>query len=91
LTVNTEISILLPMARKCEICGKTAMTGNSVTRRGMAKKKGGVGKKTTGITKRRFLPNLQSKRILVNGKIKKALICAKCLKGGKVTAPAHSG
>lgn len=78
------------MARKCEICGKTAMSGNSVTRRGMAKSKGGVGKKTTGITKRRFLPNLQPKRIVVAGKIKKILICAKCLKKGKISLPSRS-
>ncbi len=75
------------MSRKCEICRKKAMTGNTITRRGMPKKKGGVGLKTTGITKRRFLPNLQSKRIIVNGKVKKVLVCAKCIKSGKLTLP----
>ncbi|NQT28363.1 MAG: 50S ribosomal protein L28 [Candidatus Omnitrophica bacterium] len=75
------------MSRKCEICRKKAMTGNSVTRRGMPKKKGGVGLKTTGITKRKFFPNLQSKRIIVNGKVKKVLVCAKCIKSGKLTLP----
>lgn len=73
------------MSKKCAICGKKAITGNSIQRRGMAKKKGGVGKKTTGITKRRFLPNLQSKRTLVNGKIKKITVCTKCIKRGKIT------
>ena len=75
------------MSRKCEICRKKAMTGNSVTRRGLPKKKGGVGLKTTGITKRRFLPNLQSKRIIIDGKIKKVLVCAKCIKSGKLVLP----
>ena len=75
------------MARKCEICGKKAATGNSVTRRGLAKKKGGVGKKTTGITKRLFSPNLQKKRVVVDGKIRKLLVCAKCIKRGKITLP----
>jgi len=75
------------MSRKCEICRKKAMSGNSVTRRGLPKKKGGVGLKTTGITKRKFFPNLQSKRIVVNGKIKKVLVCAKCIKSGKLVLP----
>ena len=75
------------MSRKCEICRKKAITGNSLARRGLPKKKGGVGLKTTGITKRRFLPNLQSKRIIIDGKIKKVLVCAKCIKSGKLTLP----
>ncbi|OQX81789.1 MAG: 50S ribosomal protein L28 [Candidatus Omnitrophica bacterium 4484_70.1] len=49
-------------------------------RRGLAKKKKGVGKKTTGITKRKFFPNLQTKRVVVKGEVKKMLICTKCLK-----------
>jgi len=75
------------MSRKCEICRKKAMTGNSVTRRGLPKSKGGVGLKTTGITKRKFFPNLQSKRIVVGGKLKKVLVCAKCIKSGKLALP----
>ncbi|MCM8774448.1 MAG: 50S ribosomal protein L28 [Candidatus Omnitrophica bacterium] len=75
------------MARKCEICGKTAIRGNSITRRGLAKKKGGVGKKTTGINKRIFLPNLQKRKVLINNRIKKIMVCAKCIKSGKLTFP----
>ncbi len=73
------------MSRRCAICGKKALTGASVTRRGLPKKKGGVGLKTTGITKRKFLPNLQSKRIVVAGKIKKTLVCTKCIKSAKLS------
>ncbi|MBD3264120.1 MAG: 50S ribosomal protein L28 [Candidatus Omnitrophica bacterium] len=72
------------MSRRCEICGKRALTGNSISRRGLAKKKGGVGKKTTGITKRKFYPNLQPKKIFSQGKVKKILVCTKCIKSGKV-------
>ncbi|MBD3246411.1 MAG: 50S ribosomal protein L28 [Candidatus Omnitrophica bacterium] len=72
------------MSRRCEVCHKKAITGNSIARRGLAKKKGGVGKKTTGITRRKFQPNLQQKRIILNGKAQKALVCTKCLKSGKV-------
>ena len=73
------------MSRRCQICGKKALTGSSITRRGLAKKKGGVGKKTTGITKRKFFPNLQRKKIIVNGRRKQVLVCTKCIKSGKLT------
>ncbi|MDD3297027.1 MAG: 50S ribosomal protein L28 [Candidatus Omnitrophica bacterium] len=74
------------MSRRCEICGKKALTGSSVSRRGLPKKKGGVGLKTTGITKRKFFPNLQSKKALVKGKWQKVLVCTKCIKAGKLLA-----
>jgi large subunit ribosomal protein L28 len=35
-------------------------------------------------TKRRFNPNLQRVRLLVNGVKKRAYVCTRCLKGGKV-------
>ncbi|MFH1504031.1 MAG: 50S ribosomal protein L28 [Candidatus Omnitrophota bacterium] len=79
------------MSRRCEICGKKALTGTSISRRGLAKKKGGVGLKTTGITKRKFFPNLQPKKAFINGKVKKILVCAKCLKAQKVTLPTKPG
>jgi len=72
------------MSKICEICGKRPVAGRTIVRRGMAKKKGGVGQKITGITARRFLPNLKSVRTFVNGTSKKLLVCVKCLKAGKV-------
>lgn len=72
------------MSRICEICGKGPMAGKSIERRGLAKKKGGVGKKITGITIRRFLPNLQTVRAIIDGKVARVKICAKCLKAGKI-------
>ena len=75
------------MSKQCFFCNKKAITGNSIARRGMAKKKGGVGKKTTGITKRKFLPNLQKVRAVIDGKTRKILVCTKCLKSGKVIRP----
>lgn len=53
------------MARVCQVTGKRTEAGRSIARRGMAKKDGGVGKKTTGITKRKFKPNTQTRRIWV--------------------------
>jgi len=35
-------------------------------------------------TKRRFNPNLQRVRILVNGTPRRAYVCARCLKSGRV-------
>lgn len=72
------------MSRVCEICGKRPVAGRSIRRRGLAKKKGGVGRKTTGISKRRFVPNLQKVRIKINGKIKRIKVCTSCLSKGKV-------
>jgi large subunit ribosomal protein L28 len=35
-------------------------------------------------TKRRFNPNLQKVRVLIGGTAKRAYVCTRCLKGGKV-------
>lgn len=72
------------MARVCAICGKKPVAGRHITRRGLAKKKGGVGRRITGVSRRRFMPNLQSVRAIIDGKKKKMLVCAACIKAGKV-------
>ena len=72
------------MSKICEICGKKPVAGRTIKRRGLAKKKGGVGLKITGITPRRFLPNLKTVRAIVNGVPKRVRVCVKCLKAGKV-------
>ena len=72
------------MARACEICGKKTSTGNQVTRRGLAKAKGGVGRKVTGRSKRKFKPNIQKIRVMVGLTPTRMKLCVKCLKAGKV-------
>ena len=72
------------MSKICEVCGKKPAAGRKIVRRGLAKKKGGVGLKITGITARRFLPNLKVVRTIINGTPKRMLVCVKCLKAGKV-------
>jgi large subunit ribosomal protein L28 len=72
------------MARVCAICNKGPVAGRRITRRGLARKKGGVGQRITGVSKRRFLPNLQRVRALVNGKPKRILVCTACIKAGKI-------
>ena len=51
--------------RKCDITGKIPMTGNIVRRRGLSKKSGGVGIKTTAINPRKFGVNLRTRRLWV--------------------------
>lgn len=72
------------MGRACEICGKTVSFGSTIVRRGLAKKKGGIGLHTTGINKRRFLPNLHRIRVMVNGGVCRKVVCAACIKSGAV-------
>ncbi|MFH1305472.1 MAG: 50S ribosomal protein L28 [Candidatus Omnitrophota bacterium] len=72
------------MSRECSICGKKPVSGRSISRRGMAKSKGGVGQRITGSTLRRFSPNLQTVHALVDGKKKRLRACAKCIKAGRI-------
>ena len=76
------------MARICDSCGKTVVFGQSLARRGLAKYKGGVGIKTTGVTKRKFKPNTQRIRVSTNnGTVCRMRICTKCVRAGKVKKP----
>ena len=76
------------MSKICEICGKGPRTGNSIVRHGLAKYKGGIGLHTTGITKRRFLPNIKSVRAKTSGGgVARMKVCASCIKAGKVVKP----
>lgn len=68
----------------CAICGKGAVAGRSYIHRGQAKKKGGVGRRTVRKNKRRFLPNLQSAKILLNGVVQRVRVCVECLKNGRI-------
>ena len=76
------------MSKICEICGKGPVAGRTIVRRGLAKKKGGVGLKITGINPRRFLPNLKTVRAIIDGVPKRIRICVKCLKAGKIVKAA---
>ncbi len=66
------------MARTCEICGKGPMTGNRIVRHGLAKKKGGIGLHTTGVTRRRFLPNLRKVRVRIGTRWVARRVCMRC-------------
>jgi len=77
------------MAFVCEYSGKKPIVGNSIIRRGKAKKKGGIGQNVTGITKRRWKPNLQKIRVIdENGRVRRIRVCARYIRAGKfVKAP----
>ncbi len=59
------------MSKICSSCGKKPAFGNNRSHSMVA-------------TKRRFDPNLQRVRIFVNGVAKRAYVCTRCLKAGKV-------
>ena len=72
------------MSTVCQICGKGTTTGSRIVRHGLAKKHGGIGLHTTGISKRLFKANLQKIRAKVGGGVKTLTVCASCIKAGKV-------
>jgi large subunit ribosomal protein L28 len=79
------------MARQCDVCGKGAQLGNTVTTRGKKKYLGGVGTKVTGISRRKFRPNLQRVKVSTAKGTHKAIhVCTQCLRSGAVTKVVRS-
>ena len=71
------------MSRVCEITGRRTRVGHHVTRRGLAKKQGGVGRRVTGRSKRRYKPNIQKVRILTpDGTVLHMKLSTKAIKSG---------
>ncbi len=61
------------MARICYACGKTPATGNNVSH-------------ANNKTRRRWLPNLQTVKIVDgNGDRRRVRVCTRCISAGKVT------
>jgi large subunit ribosomal protein L28 len=71
------------MAR-CELTGKGPMKGSIIWRSGKSKKSGGIGTHVTAITKRRFLPNLQRVKAVINGEVRYVKVSASAIKKGMV-------
>jgi large subunit ribosomal protein L28 len=76
------------MSRVCYFTGKKTSFGQSIARRGKAKYLGGVGKKITGITKRKFKANVQKVRAVVDGKVCRIRVSTKAMRMGLVVKPA---
>lgn len=64
-----------PMAKQCEICGKTPVVGRIVSH-------------AHNVRARRFEPNLQRVRALVNGGIRRLRVCTRCIRSNKVVKAA---
>ena len=75
------------MPRVCYFTGKKTRFGHKVTHRGKAKYLGGVGTKTTGISPRKFKPNIQRVRAVVDGQIVRIKVSAKAIRQGLVVKP----
>lgn len=63
------------MAKRCELCGKGPVVGRNISH-------------AHNVTPRRFEPNLQRVRALVNGGIQRLRVCTRCLRSGKVVKAA---
>ena len=59
------------MSRKCEICGKGGHVGMQDSHSHIR-------------TKKKWMPNIQKVRVVVNGTPKKINVCTRCLRSGKV-------
>jgi large subunit ribosomal protein L28 len=63
-----------PMASVCDICGKKPSFGMNVSH-------------SHRRTKRRWNPNVQRVRALVDGAPKRLHVCTSCIRAGKITKP----
>lgn len=62
------------MAKVCYMCGKKPIYGNNVSH-------------ANNRTRRRFEPNLQKVRAVVDGQTKRINVCTSCLQAGKIVKP----
>jgi len=62
------------MAKQCEVCGKSTVTGRKVSH-------------AHHVTSRTWEPNLRSVKALIDGTVKRVRVCARCLRSGKVARP----
>lgn len=69
------------MSSVCEVCGKHPGFGKSVSRLG----KNAIHRRVKARTNRRFNPNIQRVRAIVDGAPKRLNVCTSCLRAGKVT------
>jgi large subunit ribosomal protein L28 len=75
------------MPRVCHFTGKKTTFGKQITHRGKAKYLGGVGTKVTGITARKFKPNIQKVRAIIDGRIVRVKVSTKAMRNGLITKP----
>jgi len=59
------------MAKHCEVCGKTPVVGRTLSH-------------AHNVRARRFEPNLQTVRALVNGGNRRIRVCTRCIRSNRV-------
>jgi large subunit ribosomal protein L28 len=62
------------MAQHCQFCGKTPVTGRRVSH-------------AHNVTSRKWHLNLKTVRAVVDGSVRSARACTRCIRSGKVTKP----
>ena len=64
------------MAKMCEVCGKAPVFGNRISH-------------AHNVSSRRWMPNLQRVRAIVDGAVKRINVCTRCIRSGKVQKAAR--
>lgn len=62
------------MAYRCEICGKGTAFGANVSH-------------AHNVTRRRWKPNLQRVRAIIDGKVRRVRACTRCIRSNRVEKP----
>ncbi len=71
----------------CHFTGRKSSFGKQRTWRGQAVKRGGFGLKPTGITRRKFRPNLKKVTALIDGTPQRVLVSTRAIREGLVVKP----
>jgi len=72
------------MPRVCHFTGRKTISGRRILYRGKPKYQGGIGLNISGISKRKFKPNLQRVRAMVDGVPQRIRVSTKAIKQGLV-------
>ncbi len=59
------------MAKVCEVCGKAKTTGYKISHSNIK-------------TKRKWRPNIQRIKVMINGSPRKINVCSRCIKANKI-------
>ena len=63
------------MSKICSVCGKKPVVGRTVSH-------------AHNVRPRRFEPNLQVVRAMINGGVRRIRVCTRCLRSNKITKAA---
>ena len=63
------------MSKQCEVCGKKPVVGRTISH-------------AHNVRARRFEPNLQKVRALINGGVRRVRVCSRCIRSNKVVKAA---